>query len=354
MREIIVNLHMHTRYSDGTGLHADLAQAALDAGVEVILVTDHNVLARCFEGYTRRERKTVLLLVGEEVHDQARQPQKNHLLVFNAPREMATFAHDPQTLIDAVRREGGLAFLAHPTDQACPSIKETAINWVLDDAQNFTGIELWNGLSEFKTVSPTRLHAYFHAFFPQWIATGPDPLLLARWDALLAAGRKVAAIGGSDAHALHVSAGPLRREIFPYAWHFRTINTHLLVPDEAFCGDLEMDRAAIYEALGRGRGFVGYDLPAPTRGFRFSAHGRDMQAQMGDEISVEGGVTLQALLPGPALGRLLKDGRVIRQWRTREAMSQVISEPGAYRVEAYIHYLGKQRGWIFSNPIYLR
>jgi hypothetical protein len=28
--------------------------------------------------------------------------------------------------------------------------------------------------------------------------------------------------------------------------------------------------------------------------------------------------------------------------------------PGAYRVEAYIDYLGLKRGWIFSNPIYIR
>ncbi|GAB4501423.1 MAG: CehA/McbA family metallohydrolase [Anaerolineales bacterium] len=352
MHEILLNLHMHTRYSDGSGLHADLAQAALQAGVDVILVTDHNVLASQFEGYTRRGRQQVLTLIGEEIHDQARQPQKNHLLVFNARRELATFAHDPQTLIDAVRREGGLSFLAHPTDQACPAVHETAIDWVDWQVQGYTGLELWNGLSEFKSVSPGKLQAYFHAFFPQWIARGPDPALLARWDELLAAGKKVAAIGGSDAHALIVRAGPLRREIFPYAWHFRTINTHLLIA-EPLNGDLAHDRAQVYEALGRGRAFVGYDLPAPTRGFRFSAHSRQGQAEMGEEISAAGGLTLQARLPRPALGRLLKDGKVVRSWRGREALIHNSSEPGVYRVEAYLNFLGRRRGWIFSNPIYV-
>ncbi|MHB1120566.1 MAG: hypothetical protein ACYC11_10945, partial [Bellilinea sp.] len=32
----------------------------------------------------------------------------------------------------------------------------------------------------------------------------------------------------------------------------------------------------------------------------------------------------------------------------------ITKEPGVYRVESYIRYLGKLRGWIFSNPIYLR
>jgi hypothetical protein len=29
------------------------------------------------------------------------------------------------------------------------------------------------------------------------------------------------------------------------------------------------------------------------------------------------------------------------------------TEPGIYRVEATIHYLGRMRGWIYSNPIYI-
>ena len=44
MYEIIVNLHMHTRYSDGSGTHKDIAEAAIDAGVDAVIVTDHNVL----------------------------------------------------------------------------------------------------------------------------------------------------------------------------------------------------------------------------------------------------------------------------------------------------------------------
>ena len=33
MSEIAVNLHMHTRHSDGSGSHQDIADAALEAGV---------------------------------------------------------------------------------------------------------------------------------------------------------------------------------------------------------------------------------------------------------------------------------------------------------------------------------
>ena len=84
MHEIVVNLHMHTRYSDGSGTHKDIAAAALKAGVDVVIVTDHNVLVQGFEGYYKEKNKKILMLIGEEVHDQARDPQKNHLLVFGA------------------------------------------------------------------------------------------------------------------------------------------------------------------------------------------------------------------------------------------------------------------------------
>jgi hypothetical protein len=352
MHELIVNLHMHTRYSDGSGLHRDIGQAAMRAGVDVVIVTDHNILVSEAQAYYRKGKQRCLMLIGEEIHDQARQPQKNHLLVFNAERELATLAHDPQVLIDNVRRAGGLSFLAHPTDAACPTIGEDAIDWVDWDVQGYTGIELWNGLSEFKTHSPTILHAFLHVYFPQLIARGPDPALLKHWDSLLQ-NRRVIAIGGSDAHALHVQKGPLKRTAFPYEWHFRTINTHIFTPNP-LSGKLEEDAKMVYDALAAGHCYVAYDLPASTRGFRFSAKSREQTAQMGDEISAEGGLTMQVRLPENADSRLLKDGKIIRQWNDQQAISHITDQPGVYRVEVYRRYLGQQRGWIFSNPIYVR
>jgi hypothetical protein len=353
MREAVINLHMHTRYSDGSGTHKDIAAAALRAGVDAVIVTDHNILVDGFDGYYKEKGKKVLLLIGEEVHDQARQPQKNHLLVFNANREVATYADDPQNLINQVRESGGLAFLAHPDDPEAKAFNETDISWEDWSVQNYTGIELWNALSELKTIVPTKLHGAFYAYFPALVARQPIPATLAKWDELLATGKKVVAIGGSDAHALHMSMGFLHRVIFPYEFHFRTVNTHALL-SEPLSGDAARDRSLIYNALAAGHCFVGYDLPAPTRGFHFTAQGRDGTAQMGDEIPAKFGVTLQAKLPSPAEIRLLKDGQVIQTWKNKDACTHITAEPGVYRIEAYRRYLGRRRGWIYSNPIYVR
>jgi hypothetical protein len=353
MHEVVVNLHMHTRYSDGSGAHKDIAAAASIADVDAVIVTDHNILVNGFEGYYKEKRKKILMLVGEEVHDQARHPQKNHLLVFGANRELAVFADDPQNLINQVRNAGGLSFLAHPDDPEAKAFNETDISWEDWGVQNYTGIELWNALSELKTVVPTKLHGVFYAYFPAFVAHQPIPATLARWDELLSTGKKVVAIGGSDAHAMHMSLGILHRVIFPYEFHFRSVNTHTLL-SAPLSGDAARDRSLIYEALAAGHCFIGYDLPASTRGFRFTAQGRDGAVAMGDEIPAKFGVTLQAKLPSYAEIRLLKDGGVIQTWKKQTACTHITTEPGVYRVEAYRRYLGRRRGWIYSNPIYVR
>ncbi|MDO9130613.1 MAG: hypothetical protein Q7U34_12180, partial [Anaerolineales bacterium] len=105
--------------------------------------------------------------------------------------------------------------------------------------------------------------------------------------------------------------------------------------------------------LAAGHTFIGYDLPAPARGFRFTAQGREKSALMGDEIQAEGGVTLQVKVPRRTDIHLLKDGKIIKAVQG-EAIAHITTEPGVYRVEVYLPFLGRKRGWIFSNPIYVK
>jgi hypothetical protein len=353
MHEIIVNLHMHTRYSDGTGTHKDIANAAIKTGLDAVIVTDHNILVNGVEGYYRVGRNRVLLLVGQEVHDQDRDPQKNHLLVFNANRDVAGLADDPQALINGVQDAGGLSFIAHPKDPEAPAFNETDISWEAWDVQGYNGIELWNGLSELKTVVPTKLHGAFYAFFPKFIGHAPIQETVERWNDLMSNGKRIVAIGGSDAHALDMHMGPIHRVIFPYDFHFKTVNTHVFIP-EPLTGDVLADKKMIYEAIENGHCFVAYDLPAPTRGFVFRAKGLVHSAIMGDEIPAKGGVTLHIHLPTKADISLIKDGDVIVNWRNQQTLTHATSKQGVYRVEVHRQYLGKKRGWIYSNPIYVR
>lgn len=352
MHEITLNIHMHTHYSDGSGSHADIVQAALETGLDGVIVTDHNIFVNGKEGIYTQGNKKSILLVGEEIHNQDKLPQKNHLIVFGTDRELATYAHDLNRLLESIQQCGGLAFIAHPDDPEAEAVGETDITWEEWETNGITGIELWNGFSEFKENIKTKLHAYYYAFRPSEIATGPSQKTLQRWDNLLKNGKKVIAIGGSDAHALIFKLGPIRRVIFPYKWHFQTINTHILLSDP-LSGNFSDDRNAILKALAKGRVFIGYDLPSPTNGFRFSANGGLGNISMGDETNNKNGVTFQIRLPKPTECHLLRNGTVVKTWTNQEVCSYVTSDPGVYRVEVYIAYKGKRRGWIFSNPIYI-
>jgi hypothetical protein len=352
MNELVTNLHVHTVYSDGTGSHQQIARAAVQSGIDVVIITDHNVLVKGCEGYYTEAERRVLLLVGEEIHDRTRQPPCSHLLVLSANRELAAYAAHPQRLIDQVQRAEGLAFIAHPYDRALAAIKEDSMAWDDWSLRGYTGIEIWNAFSEMKERVQSKLQGVFYAYFPQLVAQGPDPQALKKWDELLKQGKRCVAIGGSDAHALKLSLGFLKRTVFPYEFHFQGINTHLVVDGE-LTGDLIDDRRLVTGALRQGHAFIGYDLPASTRGFRFYAQGRERQAIMGDEINLHQSVTFQIKLPTSTECRLVRNGEVVKAWYDRPICAYIAREPGAYRVEAYINYMGKRRGWIFSNPIYV-
>jgi len=353
MHELVINLHMHTIYSDGQGTHQEIIQAALCAGLDAVIVTDHNVWVNGLDNYYKDHDRRVLLMVGEEVNDQTSTVDKNHLLVIGAGRELAPLGSDPQHLLDGVAQAGGLSFFAHFIDPPAPAVNMPSYPWLDWDLQRYTGIELWNGMSEYKSLVKTKLHAFYYYYNRRGVARGPYPEALRKWDELLAEGRRVVAIGGSDAHAFRGDFGPLHFKLFPYEFHFRTINTHLLVP-HPLTGDVFEDQRMILEALRQGHTFVGYDLPAFTRGFRFTAQGKESTAQMGDEISAQNGVTFQIRLPMRTECNLLRNGKTIKTWTKRENCTYITTRPGVYRVEAYLNDWGKRRGWIFSNPIYVK
>ncbi len=353
MQEITLNLHIHSRYSDGRSTHAEIARAALQAEVDSILVTDHNVLVQGAESYYKLNKKRTLLLTGEEIHDVQCVPPQNHLLVFGAARELAPFASDPQNLIRQVQQAGGLSFIAHPYEDALPAFHEPDISWRNWEVQGFDGLEIWNAMSELKSRIRSPLHALFYSLFPNTVAVGPRREAIQKWDELLNAGKRIIAIAGSDAHALSARMGPFRRILYPYEFHFRAINNHLYLA-QPLSGDPVTDRNAILNALRQGHLFIGYDLPAPTTGFQFTAQGRGPIAIPGDEISLNSGITLQIHLPEPCLCYLIRNGERFQSWREGETHTLLINQPGVYRVECYQPYLGRLRAWIFSNPIYIR
>ncbi len=342
--EVVGNLHMHTPYSDGAWYHRQIAQAASQAGLDFVVVTDHNLWVQGPQGY----HNDVLVLVGQEVHHTRRFPQVNHLLVYGAEAELSQCAANPQELIDAARARGGLTFIAHPFDYPLKFHYEPGIPWVDWNVQGYVGLEIWNYMSEYKTRLPNRLGAIYYTWYPQRAIRGPFKETLKLWDDLLAGGAQVVGFGNSDAHAFNLSLGALKRVVFPYAYLFQCVNTHLLI-DEALTGDVAYDKYLIYSALEKGRGWVGYDLLGSTKGFSFKARSASERARLGEEIRRAGAVNFDVEVPLPATIQIVRAGKGVVARGKGMQMRFTSVEAGAYRVEAY----RKGKGWIFSNPIYV-
>ncbi len=333
-------VHVHTTHSDGGGSPGEVIAAAREAGLQFLVITDHDTLeAKRIEGY----HDNVLVLVGAEISTDA-----GHVLGLGISDPVYRFSGDVRDALMDVRDLGGVAFAAHPVTP------RTEFEWAGWSEPGNWGIELLNGDSQWRVAGPLRL-ARAAAMYPLnaryallSILTPPRDTL-ERWDTLLQE-REVPGIAGLDAHARVPIAGQTGFDFPSYRSLFTVMRNHVLL-DRAPSGDVERDTAALLDALSRGRGYVGIDALAPASGFSFVVEQEGHQWTMGDIVPYGAGITLRAggAMPSGALVRLIHDGRVIEERPGAVVRENV--EPGVYRVEVFVP--GWEPPWVLSNPIYV-
>ena len=340
-------IHCHSTHSDGTGTVPEIAAAAQDAGLDYLLLTDHDTLAAAERGEEGWYGST-LLLAGVEVSPYRR----NHYLAFGLERPIDHRGLEPREICERVSEAGGFGFLAHPFSKGSERFKRggQGMPWGDLDCDGYTGLELWSFVTDSaERVNSVRELLSFIAA-PGRFIDHPPHRNLAEWDRLCAR-RRCVALGGVDAHQVGIRVrGRVPLRLMAYKRSFRFLRTHLLVRDR-LSGDLEADRAAVFGALRDGHAYIAMDSVAPARGFRFWAEGA-AELQMGDE-GAAGSWTLRAVTPFSARIRLLCDGREVAS-ASGDRLEHAAVDPGVYRVEAYRDAHGRERTWILSNPIYLR
>jgi hypothetical protein len=165
------DLHLHTVHSDGTRTPAEMVAAARAAGLDFFASTEHNTSSAALE-WGRCVPADFLVVNGEEVTT-----RDGHWLAVGLPagawidwryrltdQELARFTGQ-------VRGLGGLAVIAHP------SVPIPTTGWTFGSWDDADAVEVWNG---------------------PW--TMDDEGTLARWHAMLVAGRFLPAVGSSDSH----------------------------------------------------------------------------------------------------------------------------------------------------------
>ena len=127
-RELRGSWHVHTTRSDGRGSPTDVARAARSAGLDFVVLTDHNPA----ELPTPAREEGVLLVPGEESSTPF-----GHLADVGTRRPLND-AEKVSAPVRAVLELGGIAVLAHPLHPQRP--------WTdLAQARAVSGVEVWSG-----------------------------------------------------------------------------------------------------------------------------------------------------------------------------------------------------------------
>lgn len=336
--EYVGCVHIHTTCSDGSKSLEDVAAIANSVGLDYILISDHMTLASRDAGKEGFYGKT-LALIGYEHNDVE---DCNHYLIFETEKVLPADMRPAEYVAEAAR-QGALGIIAHP-DEIRPRLgKYPSYPWLAWDAQGFDGIEIWNQMSEWmENLKP--YNKLKMVFSPRKFLQTPTERILKKWDELNIE-RKIAGIGAIDVHGFPYKMGPLRITIFPYKVQFKSLRTHLLLP-EPLSTDLNKSKKQVYGAIKDCRVFASNYRWGDASGFEFYARRGGQTVISGGRLESYEDSQITSRLPDKGEFRLVCNGQKVLE-SNGDFFEYSPNQNGLYRVEVFKN----GRGWIYSNHI---
>jgi hypothetical protein len=337
-------IHCHSTYSDGTGDMEEIGKAANDAGLDFVLMTDHDQMKPVEDGQEKWNGSS-LIICGTEVT-----PDKNHYIVFGEKKLKDVDklrGLKPQEYIDAVNAQGWFGFIAHPDHGGTTKFGIPSYRWEDWNVSNYTGMGLWDLMTDWQSqLDREDVSLEVYTSFEDWLS-GPRIETLKRWDELNKKA-KVVGIGEIDNHKYKKEYNGQTLEIFPYETAFKTISNHILL-DKPLDKDFKKAKKQVLDALKHGSVYVSFDWWDDPTEFSFEIDNGKKIAGMGDSIELAEKTELVASFPQEALLNVYKNGESILEEEGDEILVD-LTEPGAYRVEA----MRNDIVWILSNNIYVQ
>lgn len=178
-------LHCHSWHSDGDRSAAGVVAVARERGLDFLAISDHNTIASQRELASLRDPGLVLLRGVEAT------TFKGHFCAWGIP-DWVDFrilrAEDMQAALSFAAARGAVTSCNHPKPFGPP--------WEYDEVNNFDCVEVWNG---------------------PWSML--NQMALEYWLGLLAKGRRLTALAGSDWHRqAEVEQAPPRAPGTPCVW----------------------------------------------------------------------------------------------------------------------------------------
>lgn len=329
-------IHIHSVYSDGTGDIETISKAAKNAGLDWIIVTDHNSF-EIEEGIYNG----VYVIKGEEISPK----DENHYLALGINKYIQPNVNAKHN-IEAVKLNGGFGFAAHADESDYRRNSHQPIKWT---NKNITpdGVEIWNWFSEWAdNLNDRNIFSLAYAYlFKHNLVKEANATTIKWWDKLNNTSDKIIpAIGGIDAHALKIKGYVIPVTIFPYQDMFKTI-VNVISSNKPFAKDFETRKTQILEAIKTGRNLiinrvVSKEIPI------FKISNKNQTVTNGESISLDNETLLNVQTKKKSSIKIFYNGKEIKSVISN-SIKMLLNEVGKYRVEIKF---GK-RGFAYSNPI---
>jgi len=320
--------HVHTTRSDGRGTLAEVLQAARAAGLQFLVVTDHNVLAPEDAGW----HDGVLVIEASEASSRF-----GHVVAVGLPRALTPAERGAEPL-EAIAALGGQAVLAHPFHARRP--------WSGWERGPWRGIEVVSNDTSWGEITVGRGWGRILpglAALPFDAARTVIGLVPAtnKEEAVLEAGLRSDAArtrreDGSPAPPRVLLCSADAHGYPTYRAAFEAFSMHVPVRP---VGDAAADGRAVLAALMDGRATCVFDGVAPASGVRLAR-------------APGGGITLQADADlGGAEAVLWSGGAVVASGRG-EGGAIRFDCAGGCRAGIYRAVASRDgRPWLFTNPV---
>jgi hypothetical protein len=358
-------IHVHSIRSDGRGTPDEIAEAAAQAGLKFVVITDHGDGTRTPEPPAYRHG--VLCLDAVEISTSG-----GHYIALDMPASPYPIGGEARDVVEDVKRLGGFGIVAHPDS---PKEELRWREWTAPfDAVEIVNLDTaWRqraaGASwRQKLDLAARLISY--PIRPvESIASLVEPSTIWEQWTTLARRRRLVTLPGADAHARvgwrttsDPATGGVSAPLPSYVASFRTLSVHVRA-ERALTGDAGLDARMIIRAIRAGHAYSAIEGTASPPSFDFTATNEHGTVHAGDELSAAGLLTLHIRSNAPpGFTTTLWNGATVVSGDHHEQDFNVqvpeitagTAADGVYRVEIRAAGRSQALPWIMSNPIYVR
>lgn len=366
-------INVHTRDSIGSGTITQVVQAAQNAKLDFLVLTDLNHFESSVEDFYANN---LLFLVGKKYSY-----LDSRLIYYSVSDALAGVNNNEENTVSAnlgsnlgeaqlqlsdilakkaQDNRHSLTILAHPY--------KTGFDWSGEIAEGMDGLEILNVKSmAFRAWEISKLSVLWslivYPFQPNlaFIRLFSEPSEeINKWDTV-GQSRRFFAFAGAEASARAVPWSNYLLRFPSYQKSFELFTNHVLLTSE-LTGQLQNDRQKIFQALKQGNFYTSFDLIGNPKGFYAEVDAGAKTYTLGSHIVRTPEMKLKVKLPQRIQDFyeiVIYHNGVREETFNKPEVEYLITQPGTYRVQVRTSFYfpmpdaKKWITWIYTNPFFI-